>query len=61
MKPGGEMVVVEKHIIKLVKRVDVDDKGRWVELEIEVGGRNIVMYCTYVPNKNDGGGPTTVA
>ena len=28
VKPGGEMAVVEKHIEELVKRVDVDEKGR---------------------------------
>ena len=33
VKPGGEIVVVEKHIEDLVRRVEVDKKERWIELE----------------------------
>ena len=61
VKPGGELVVVGRHIEDHVSDVMVDDMGRWLKLQFNTETKVFVFYCVYVPNKNNSGGVTTVA
>ena len=55
-KPGGLLTVTKRCMDKYVTQRKADPKGRWVKTGLEIEKQRVMVYNTYVPQKQDGGG-----